>query len=97
MLKFTRCRGVGRVTLAINTSGGINIVARLIESQADVNAQNAAGMRPLHYGALFGHVSILKKLAEHGADIDAQDADGNTALHLAAQMGFESAVQFLKS
>ena len=54
-------------------------------------------MRPLHYGALFGHVSSLKTLAEHGADINAQDTDGNTALHLAAQMGFENAVQFLLS
>jgi ankyrin repeat protein len=31
--------------------GAINIVVRLIDAHADVNAQNNTGVRPLHHGA----------------------------------------------
>jgi len=61
----------------------------------DVNASNAFSARPLHHGALFGHVACIKKLVECGSEIDAQDAEGNTPLHIAAQMGYEIVVRFL--
>lgn len=52
-----------RATLAGLTEG----VEMVVESGANVNAEDDAGMTPLHYAARYGHRGIADYLREHGA------------------------------
>ena len=64
-----------------------DMVKLLIESGADVNAQNEDGIAPLHLAAYGETVNILIK---NGSKIDLESARGETPLYIAAseQDGF---------
>jgi hypothetical protein len=66
------------------------VVQKLIEYDADINARDEDGWTPLCWasrGYYFKDGSVLRLLLEHGADINARADDGFTPLHRALRMG----------
>ncbi|HEY6349148.1 MAG TPA: ankyrin repeat domain-containing protein [Candidatus Angelobacter sp.] len=62
----------------------IEIVRRLLASNADPNAPATKGSVPMHFAAASGNGDVLRELISAGAFVDARDQDGVTALHIAA-------------
>lgn len=62
----------------------LEIAKFLIQSGADVDAEDAHGLIPLHYAANFGHADIVQLLVDSNSDINKKDNSGMTPLHLAA-------------
>jgi len=73
----------------------LNVLVKLIEKDANVNATSKTNMVPLHKAAQAGGDAIARKLIEFGAEVDAQDSAGNSALHYAAMVGFPNFVRLL--
>lgn len=71
------------------------IVAKLIEAKADVNAQTRNGSTPLKGAAQVGDVKIIDMLVKAGADQNSEDDVGCTPLHEAASEGHSKAVEKL--
>ena len=67
-------------------SGYIEVVAKLIEEKADVNAKAIFDLTPLHFASWYGHIEVVEKLIDKGADVNAKDSDGRTALAFARQI-----------
>jgi len=79
-----------------STMGALNILVKLIEKQADVNAASTTSRTtPLHAAALAGGDAMVTRLVEYGAELDAQDARGYAALHYAAEIGVPKVVDVL--
>ena len=53
-------------------SGDAAEVERLVKAGADVEQQDAAGKRALHWAARHGHVEVIRTLALLGAVLDPQ-------------------------
>ena len=62
----------------------IHIVIELIESGADVNAQDSDGNTPLIEAAVDSSNELFQYLVQSGADLDKQNIYGQTALMVAA-------------
>lgn len=76
--------------------GMSGIATALLESGADANQPDAAGVSPLHEAALQGHADVIRVLAAHGAKLDqTEPAAGSTPLYAAASMGRVDAVRAL--
>jgi ankyrin repeat protein len=84
----------------------LGVVAVLLESGADPNAQNRRGATPLHYacdprpksGGTWdptAQAALIKLLVDHGAAIDRGDRGGATALHRAVRARSVAAVRQL--
>ncbi len=68
--------------------GFIEIVIRLIDAGADVNAkEGATGTTPIHWAALSGQIEVAKLLISHQADIESTDD-----WHNLAPLGWAAAV-----
>ncbi|CAM9130053.1 unnamed protein product [Scytosiphon promiscuus] len=52
--------------------------------EADLNAPDRNGLRPIHLAAMRGMSDSVAALLDAGVSVDAMGAEGNTALHLAA-------------
>ncbi|KAL2147809.1 hypothetical protein VTI28DRAFT_5581 [Corynascus sepedonium] len=80
-------------------TGNLEVVERLIEYGADVNAPPAkkAGATALQYAAIGGYLGIAYLLLQKGANVNAEPAqsDGRTALEGAAEHGRIDMVQLL--
>ena len=64
--------------------GDLEVIRKLIEYDADINAKDEKGWTPLHLASIsryFKDGSILRLLLEHGADINAWSKYGWTPLH----------------
>lgn len=72
--------------------GHAQMVLRLIEAGADINAK---GWTPLHYAVFSNHLDIVKLLLARGADLELRAPNGRTALMLATQTGNTDAVKLL--
>ncbi|MCR4623430.1 MAG: ankyrin repeat domain-containing protein [Alphaproteobacteria bacterium] len=57
-----------------------DLVKRLLESGANVNASSGRGITALHLAVLQGYAEIAELLIEHGANVNASDDNGDTAL-----------------
>lgn len=53
----------------------------LLESGADVNAQDKGGLIPLHNASSYGHLDIAALLLKHNTVVNATDKWGFTPLH----------------
>jgi cytohesin len=60
--------------------GNIEQVKLFISEGTDVNAQNAAGKRPLHIAARSGQENVVELLIDNGADVNGKDRWGYTPL-----------------
>ena len=61
--------------------GCLDLVKRLLEAGASVEARDRLGAKPLARAAAAGEPEIVTLLLDHGAPIDAQSLDGSTALY----------------
>jgi ankyrin repeat protein len=75
------------------------VVQKLIEYNANINARDEYGWTPLSWasrGCYFKDGSVLRLLLERGADVNARaHIDGSTPLHLASVNGALEAVRLL--
>jgi hypothetical protein len=75
------------------------VVQKLIEYDADIDARDASGWTPLTWasrGHYFKDCSVLRLLVECGADVNARaDDDGFTPLHRASEHGALEIVRLL--
>ncbi|MEY2497101.1 MAG: hypothetical protein QOD12_657 [Verrucomicrobiota bacterium] len=71
------------------------VVRRLIEAGASVEATNDAGLTALMVAATHGNLEMLRTLLEHQARVDSLDSTGRTALHCAIAAGKLEAVKLL--
>ena len=53
----------------------------LLESGANLEAENVDGLRPIHFAVRTGLVDLVDLLISHGATLDATDMHGNSPLH----------------
>lgn len=63
--------------------------------QADLNAPDGQGLRPIHMAAKGGMLEAVQALIAAGVVVDAMGAEGNTALHLASFHGQDGVVALL--
>lgn len=75
--------------------GRLEVVRRLIERGADVNALRADGFTPLLLAVFFGHLDVVKLLVEHGADLTACTRFGTSAEMWAQARGFQEIIDYL--
>lgn len=68
---------------------------RTVCLQADLNAPDARGLRPIHLASMAGMTESVLALVAAGVPIDAMGTEGNTALHLAAFHKQEGVVAIL--
>lgn len=69
--------------------GRPEIVKRLLEKGADVNAQNRFGEVPLLWSFQGSDIPLVNILMEHGADLDIPDGNGHTPRDLCITYGAE--------
>jgi len=77
------------------TSGQLDIVSILVESEADIEAKNALQETPLHRAALFNRVNIVEYLLERDAEINCRDKDKETPLMMSARKNNVETVRLL--
>ena len=69
-------------------NGHVEVVRVLVDAAADVEAQTAAGSRPLYIAAHHGHVEVARTLMEAGADLEAAlPPSGERPLHSERERG----------
>jgi ankyrin repeat protein len=74
------------------------VVQKLIEYDADIDARDKDGWTPLYWasrGFHFKHGSVLRLLLERGADVNGRDDAGYTPLHRASENGALEVVRVL--
>ena len=72
------------------------IVQRLVDGGANVEASDKIGRRPIHF-ALYKSLDFVRCLQEKGASLDATDKIGRNALHFAVLSGRLDVVQHVLS
>ena len=67
---------------------GVQVVAVLLQTGADLNRQDVYKLSPLHHAAMRGNIRVVKFLTEQpGIRVDIQDSQDSTPLHIAATYG----------
>jgi len=59
----------------------IEVVQKLIDNNASINAKDKTGATPLHITAQMWGIDPLKCLVANGANVNEKDCDNNTPLH----------------
>lgn len=77
--------------------GDLEILERCINEHlgSSLDPEDAAGMTPLHWAAMAGHLPVVRRLVAAGADVDALNKGLNNAILLAAAFAREDVVMFL--
>ena len=94
-----RFNGTGLIRAA--ERGYATIVARLLETDIDVDHVNRLGWTALLEAVILGeggpeHIETVRLLVEAGADVDIPDEDGTTALAHARRRGFDEIERILR-
>lgn len=86
----------GRPPLLIATQQrDADMITRLLELGANVDAADGDGLTPIMLAAAQGDLALLRKFSERSQKLDAADSCGRTALHHAVLAGQAEAVQLL--
>ena len=73
----------------------ISLAQRLLESGADVNAQNKDHETPLHLASRLRLHEMARLLLKHGAKVDVKNSEGKTPLQLATRRKGKAMRRFL--
>jgi ankyrin repeat protein len=73
----------------------INVVRKLLDQGAAVEATDAGGQTPLFAAAALGHEAVAEALLERGASVRVRDRSGRTVLHWAVASGCEETAALL--
>ena len=77
-------------------TGDLAGVKAELDKGVDANTKDrGAGVPPLLWAALMGHVEVAELLIANGADLDGTDKYGNTPLHYAAHHGRKETTKLL--
>lgn len=91
----------GRIALSmsqisVGEIARLEVIRRLIEAGADVNARNNDGWTALMKAATVGNIEVVKLLLKAGADINAKNIRGDKALSCAKKAGHQKIIQLLR-
>jgi len=75
------------VHIAAENEHGTEVLAVLLDAQADPNARTMAGRAPLHFAAIEGVLETARLLLSAGASVNATNTCGAIPLHWAAKSG----------
>lgn len=73
----------------------LEIVKRVLENGADIEAVNNENMTPLIAAAAYGYLDIVELLLENGANIEARDDNYQTALFRAVENDYLDIAEYL--
>ena len=81
--------------MAAAYNGDSDLVAQLLESPADIDAQDQYGTTALMYAAMKGQDEVMRLLVERKANLELQSSQRYTALMYAVRDGHTKSVQIL--
>lgn len=80
-------RDVPVLHLALQAGASAELIKRLLDAGADIEARDCEGQTALHYAAVVSARGQIELLLSAGAETNATDEDGNTPLMLAVAHG----------
>uniref|UniRef100_A0A8C4HDP0 Protein phosphatase 1, regulatory subunit 16A n=1 Tax=Dicentrarchus labrax TaxID=13489 RepID=A0A8C4HDP0_DICLA len=86
--RIDECRGAKEMAMLAD-------IRALVQSGADLNAQDDNGATLLHIASANGYMSVAELLLEHRAQVEVKDSDGWTPLHAASCWGQIQMVELL--
>lgn len=86
--RIDECRGAKETAMVAD-------IQALVQSGADLNAQDNNGATLLHIASANGYVSVAELLLENSAQVEIKDSDGWTPLHAASCWGQIQMVELL--
>lgn len=86
--RIDECRGAKETAMVAD-------IRALVQSGADMNAQDNNGATLLHIASANGYVSVAELLLENSAQVEVKDSDGWTPLHAASCWGQIQMVELL--
>jgi len=75
--------------------GQVEVVQRLLNKGADMNAQSHDRNTPLHIASIAGKLEVVRLLLDHGADVDILGENNLTPLWMAEKRGHDDIVKLL--
>ncbi len=88
-------RDKDRTLAAMATFGRVDTLKLLLRADANPNARDANGVRPLMCAARYGQVAAVKALLKAGAGVNRADNEGSTALLVAVRYNEQAVVRAL--
>jgi 8-oxo-dGTP pyrophosphatase MutT (NUDIX family) len=82
---------------ALAGTAGLDLVERLLDAGAEVNAPDGGGHTPLHLAAGRGEPGIVTRLLLRGAEASTRAPDGRTPAAIARTRGHEPLARFLET